>query len=256
MHGFRTRDTRVTRSIRFPGGPRRDRLGPMMNSYKRLRLFVVLLLAVAALMPGCRRQARATGRELRQPEVKTVSPYGVTLDPDASPQLVTYVLLRALKDDVRAPDAAAREAALDTQFDLCAAEHIGKANVLRYEPAEHLDRWVRRWAPVASRYADSFGDDWEQASNKLVLRGPTIGPSGEADRCEVLREVEEPAGTSTSRVVLAVRLVQERGYWRVLSVGYDAPHRSLAERGGVRMVPSAPRPVNGPPPEPEPASDD
>ena len=233
-------------------------LDPMMYRCKQSRWVLVLLLALGVLPTGCGRQAHVTGRELRSLKVKTVTPYGVLLDPDASPQSVTYALLRALKDDVQAADAEARERALDIQFDLCAVELIGKANVFRYEPAEHLDHWVRRWAPTVSRYVDAFETDLEQASKQLVLRGPTIGPSGELDRCEVLREVEDPSATGTSKVVLAVRLVLEQGYWRVLSVGYDAPHRSLSERGGVRIMSAAPRPVNGPPPVPpaEPASDD
>lgn len=230
-----------------------------MCRYQRFRWVFVLLLAAGALTSGCRHHARMTGRELRHPEIKTVSPYGVTLGPDASPQLVAFVLLRALSEDVHAANHEARERALDVQFDLCAVEHIGRMNVFKSDPDEHLNLRVRRWAPAVSRYVDAFETDWEQASKQLVLRGPTIGPEGEANLCEVLREVEDPAGTSTSRVVLAVRLVRTQGYWRVLSVGYDSPRRSLAQHSrGVTVMPRAPTPVNGPPPAPpaEPVSDD
>jgi len=82
---------------------------------------LVLGVALATIATGCGRDARLTGKQLREPDVRTITAYDVTLDHDASPKEVVYVLLRAIADDYAAgDDHEARESALDKQFAVAA----------------------------------------------------------------------------------------------------------------------------------------
>ena len=93
---------------------------------------VVLPVLAAALLVGstaCRRDVRLADKKLRNPTVKAVSAYGMTLDEQASPQQVAFATLRAIRDDFLAPDREAREKALDIQFELCAANKISERNI-------------------------------------------------------------------------------------------------------------------------------
>ncbi|MBU0719483.1 MAG: hypothetical protein KJ749_14655, partial [Planctomycetes bacterium] len=92
---------------------------------------VLVLLGVVvgnsvALAAGCESAGagRLANRKVEKPEVRTVTHYGMTLDEDASPEEVAFVLLRAIRDDFYAADLASREAAIDMQLDVCAANEM------------------------------------------------------------------------------------------------------------------------------------
>jgi len=181
------------------------------------------------LWGGCSRDVRLAGRKLRSVTVGTATHYGVTLDQNASPQQVTYVLLRAIRDDFLARSEPEREAALDKQFDICAANRIAARNRVPANRDELIYNVVYRWTPTVSHYAHDFETEWGKAQERFVLKGPRPlrGSNNGPMECEVLTEVDDPGGDPNARVVLAVYLVQDNGFWRVLHLGFDTRRRSI-----------------------------
>jgi len=178
---------------------------------------------------GCSRDARLSGQKIRKATVKTVTHYGITLDEKASPEQVAYVMLRAIRDDVSAGDRQQRDAALDKQFDLCAANAIEERNTTSTSRDEYIHGVVYHWAPTLSHYVADFENDWEKAKPRLVRRDPKAGsPSaGGLPETEVLMEVGDPTGDPNARAVVIIWLVKDSGYWRVTHPGFDHEHRSI-----------------------------
>ena len=87
--------------------------------------------ALLVLAGACDRDARLAGRNLRNVTVRSVTHYDTTLDKNASPKQVTYVLLRAIRDDFKARTREEREAALDKQFDVSAGGVLTGARASR-----------------------------------------------------------------------------------------------------------------------------
>jgi hypothetical protein len=188
-----------------------------------------LAAALTAGLTACRRDARLADKKLRNPMVKPVSAYGMTLDEQSSPKQVAFATLRAIRDDFLAPDREAREKALDTQFALCAANKISEKNITSLSREEWLYEVVSKWTPTVSHYVPDFPVDWEKAEKRLKLRGPIESAEG-ATTCDVLMEVDNvKAGRDpNARVVLVVWLVKDSGFWRVTHLGFDA---NMAARG-------------------------
>lgn len=200
-----------------------------------IRVWFQLSLALglgAALWLACGRDARLADRKLRRPEVKTVTHYGVTLDKNASPKQVAYVLLRAIRDDVLTKTDEQRQHALDIQFDVCAAGEIQKINPTSLTPDEFVFQVVHRWTPTVSHYVRDFEMEWEEADARLVTARPRTakGSANDADQRQVLMEVKDPSGEPNAQVVLVIWLVRDEGYWRVSRLGFDPRRRSLKTR--------------------------
>jgi hypothetical protein len=49
--------------------------------------------------------------------------------------------------------------------------------------------------------------------------------------CEVLMEVDDPSGDPNARVVMIVYLARDKGFWRVLHLGFDQTRRSIGDWG-------------------------
>lgn len=195
---------------------------------------MALLPAVGAGLVGwggCSRDVRLADRKIRSATVGTVTYYGTTLDRDASPEQVTYVLLRAIRDDFLAKTDEVREAAIDKEFDLCAADVIADRNRLQISRDEFIQNVVYRWTPTVSHYVHDFETDWEKARERFVLSGPrpVKGGGGDSRECEVFMEVDDPGGDPNARVVMAVYLAQDDGYWRVLHLGFDPRSRKIGD---------------------------
>ena len=147
-----------------------------MNTRQRTngRLLTASTIATAvtvmgvALPGGCKRDVRLADHQVRHPEVRTVSHYGLTLDESATPQQVSYVLLRAIHDDFTAETKDDREHALDVQFDLCAAGAIAKRNPTGLPRDEYLYTVIYRWTPTVAHYVQSFPTDWDKAKTRFV----------------------------------------------------------------------------------------
>ena len=202
-------------------------------------VFAAFVLS-SALVGGCKRASHLADFNLRHPEVKTVSHYGVTLDKDASPKQVAYVLLRAISDDLQADSREAREKALDVQFDLCAANVLRKGNGHRLSDDEFLYEAVRRWAPTVAYYAADLPADWESAQERLIVKGASGAGGATQEKQLALIQLADPSGDPNATVVLFISMVKDAGYWRVEALAFDPGHRKLATRASV--VDPAPTP--------------
>jgi hypothetical protein len=161
----------------------------------------------------------------------------LTLDEKASPEMVVYALLVAIRDDVRAgEDVAAREKAVDRQFHLSAPEQIAKQDPRIGLPAhERVEGVVWSWAPTLGYYAGDFPETWESAQGRMAIRpsgGGGAGSEGAGPDARVVKiQLSDPSGADGASVVAQFRLVQEKGFWRVVQVGFDKTRRALKVGG-------------------------
>ncbi len=202
----------------------------MMTVEKRYRLWVTLITGFA-LCPwgGCSRDVRLAGRDVRSVTVGPVDSYGMRLDEEATPEQVTYVLLRAIRDDFLASTPQQRKTALDIQFDICAANVLRGKNRKGMSRDEFVYNVVYRWTPAVSHYVENFETDWELAKARFVRGGPEPANGSDTDpkKCTVLMELEDPSGEPDARVVMIVWLARDSGFWRVLHLGFDPRRRSI-----------------------------
>jgi hypothetical protein len=199
--------------------------------------------ACAGWLPACSKNTTLRGETVRHVVVGTVTDQGIVLDENATPKQVTYVLLRAIRDDVLADgDREAREAAFDRQLNVCAPEAIfghyrrffGSYPVERDESGH---KCVRAWAPTLARYVGSFDLDWPTAEQRLVQLKPRTSSTEDRQSVSVLLEAADPnpdiAGDAS--VVIRIELAQENGFWRVSHVGF---HPRLRHLGRAPRSPS------------------
>lgn len=186
-----------------------------------------------AVWCGCGGDARLAGQRIRSVTVRSVAHYGVTLDQQASPEQVAYVLLRAVRDDVVAKSREERDTALDKQFDLCAATVIQNKNRTSLPRDEFIHSVVYHWAPTVSHYVSDFETEWDKAAARFVRRDlkPVKDSKNGAKECEVAMELADPNGDPKARVVMVVWMVQDGGFWRVTHLGFDPTKRSVGNKG-------------------------
>jgi hypothetical protein len=184
-----------------------------------------------AVWCGCGGDARLAGHKIRSATVRSVTHYGVTLDQQAAPQQVAFVVLRAIRDDVSAKTKEDREAALDKQFDVCAANVLQKRNRTSMPRDEFVHSVVYHWAPTVSHYVGDFETDWSKAAARLVRTKPNTDSKANADETEVYMELADPSGDPKARVVMVIWMVQDGGFWRVTHLGFDSTKRSVGNKG-------------------------
>ncbi len=187
----------------------------------------VTAAVVMAVWCGCSGDARLADKKVRSATVRSATHYGVTLDQQATPEQVAFVLLRAIRDDVSAESKQDRETALDVQFDLCAANAIQKKNPTTMPRDEFIHNVVYHWAPTVSHYVSDFDTEWEKASARLVRAKLTTDSKGNPEECEVLMELSDPSGNPNARVVMVIWMARDEGYWRVMHLGFDPTRRSI-----------------------------
>ena len=175
--------------------------------------------------------------------VTTVTAYGQTLDADATPQQVAFVLMRSLRDDVEAAQAHDRKAqreAFRTTFALAACSMIDERLAETYarpvadsdasEPIvmkERVYEIVNHWAPIVAYYVGSFPRDFEQAADRM--RVVKIGPDD--GTAMVLYPVQHDPDQAAhgEPVLLEIELVKESAtdgpqrFWRVARVAFRGP---------------------------------
>jgi hypothetical protein len=180
---------------------------------------------------GCSRDVRLAGKNIRSVTVKPVTLYGVSLDENATPKDVVYVLLRAIREDFEAQTPEAREAALDKQFDICAANAIEARNRGSFDRDEFVHNVVYRWTPTVAHYVGDFETERSKASARLIRRvsKATAGDGARFEETEVLMEVNDPSGDPSARVVMVVWLAKDKGMWRVVHLGFDPHTRSISD---------------------------
>lgn len=191
----------------------------------------MLALALAVLSSGCQKQV-----EVPPMEVKTVEAYGQTLDENATPQQVAYVLLHSIRDDFEAAqrhDRQAQRAAFETTFSLAAyKEMIRRFEKSFGQKAAEGQAWDRKlydiiyhWTPLVSHYVGSIEEDFDKATAKMQA---TTGADGQAARVFVPL-MHNPTASSPAeqgRVILEIDMVKEQAtsgtgsYWRVARLDY------------------------------------
>ncbi len=196
---------------------------------------VVGLTATAAgalaVWCGCGGDARLAGQKIRSATVRSVTHYGVTLDQQAKPEQVAFVLLRAIRDDVSAKSKEEREAALDKQFDLCAANVLQIKNRTSMPRDEFVHSVVYHWTPTVSHYVGDFETEWGKAAARLVRTKPNTDSKASPEETEVYLELADPSGDPKASVVMVIWMVQDGGFWRVTHLGFDPTKRSVGNKG-------------------------
>jgi len=200
-----------------------------------LGLFATLLGST-----GCTKHTQ----DIPKPKVETVTAYNVTLDQDATPEQVAYVLLRALADDVTAAQAhehKKQKEALNLTFSLAAYAQIEKQviqteNLTRAKKIdslgdlrnEKLYKFVKYWAPIVAHYIKSFDTNPVTAAKKMKVHLTSDGTIA-----NVLYPVShDPTETDPAKqqtAVLNIKMVKEKAgaisYWRVARLGYQPRQR-------------------------------
>lgn len=178
----------------------------------------VILLSLV----GCK-ETRTAGKEIYEPAVETVTCYGVQLGPGAPPEDVVYVLLQAVAEKRQAvldSDDQAKENATRTLVSLAAPEKImeefrkrfpsGKGAAFR--PAVRINEMARSWGPALAHYTGCFVKDHDALVAKM-----TRIPQSES-QVTVSFPVHEDRYQSSA--LLLVRLIKEKGYWRIWKLEY------------------------------------
>lgn len=191
------------------------------------------------LTGGCNRDVRLDDQKVRSVTVRSVTLYGVTLGEQASPEQVAFAVLRAIREDFEATTAKEREAALDKQFDLCAANEIQAKNHGSLERDPFVHNVVFRWTPTVSHYVGDFETEWDKAEPRLIRRtaAPTKNAKTGAPEIEIAMEVVDPSGDANARVVMSIWMAKDKGFWRVLHLGFDPKIRSLKTTDASKILP-------------------
>ena len=167
-------------------------------------------VVAGGLCPGCGRDVRLSGRNVRTVVVKPVSLFGQTLDQAATPEQVVFAALQAIREDFRATTPTERDAALVKQFDLCAANILKAKNKSSLSGDEFVFNVVYRWTPTVAHYIGSFPTDWETARARLVKRDvrtaekpKVLGTLPEPEEVEVAFEARPRRGELTVRALVS-----------------------------------------------------
>lgn len=214
--------------------------------HRAIHVTYVACLALAALpLCGCGRDARFVGKNLPTDlTVRPVTHYGLTLDDKATPEQVGFVLLRAMKEDFAAKDPEARKAAMNILYDITAMEDILALHPASLNPADSIYTVVKNWTPTVAHYAAQLPTEWESAKDRLTTTKPHPSKTGRVGvmECQVLFQFDDPQGDTNGRVVFFGALVQDKGLWRVRSVGFFPNRRVLASKNkdGANQPTAAP----------------
>jgi hypothetical protein len=192
----------------------------------------------ALIAMGCGRDARLTGHKIRDVTVGPVAAYDRTLDKDASPRDVVFVLLKAIVDDYDAGhDKSKREAALDTQFAVCAPDRIVEARLKaggqsesafdEQERNETVFRAVYHWAPIVGHYCESFRADYATLSDRMLVKPNPVDPN----EVRVLLNVHhpDPKQSPNADAVAEIALTKQNGFWRIWWVGWEPGMRDWTQ---------------------------
>ncbi|MFQ5491578.1 MAG: hypothetical protein ACE5GE_12740 [Phycisphaerae bacterium] len=191
-------------------------------------------LATAIGLAGCGDDARLADHAIPSVEVRTVSDGGVELNVEADPKDVAFVLLRAIRDDVRAgKDRQARRAAVLREMDVCDPDYIYELyrQTMGRQAVYSRDDWVYKrvylWAPIVAHYVGSFDFDQATARSLMVVRPTPQAQRWPGETVTVDLQAVDPQGDPAAAVVVRIWLHKHAtGHWRVFQVGF-APFRHL-----------------------------
>lgn len=201
-------------------------------------------LTAALLLTGVLAGCTEPHEDLPPAEVKIVTAYGQTLDESATPEQVTYVLLRSLAEDVKAarvmpPHRQEQKAANRITWSIAAVNTIenrlietlhdstkgqAKPSSLGKDRDQQIYKVVNYWAPIVAYYVDSFDTDFEKAASRMRVQ---VAPDNQAAHVYYdVWHVEQQGQASVGRPVrldieLALEEAGGKTYWRVARVGYE-----------------------------------
>ena len=194
---------------------------------------------MSGILTGCKDPTLAD-KEIPPVSIGPVqTPYGVTLDENATPADVAYVFFRAAKDDYLAAQEARREdqkKAFHLQIALAAADDISNATNQLYARKslpvqrsrdEAVYLLARVWAPTIAHYINNFSDDRSVMQAKMVtgnLQSGSASQPARSGRVNVLLDVSR----DDSNARIQVSMIQQTGgdgkrYWRISEVGFADP---------------------------------
>ncbi|MCG3130264.1 MAG: hypothetical protein FLDDKLPJ_01018 [Phycisphaerae bacterium] len=223
-----------------------------MKSQTKRGWFLLLAAGVFGSATGCGRDARLAGKQVRDVQVRAVEHFGIRLDAAASAEQVVEVLVRALHADVNAPTRADRDAAIDIQLDVCAAETLSRSKHAGRTREEWLYQGVSSWAPAVAHYLRGDESRLSAVLGSVVAVEHEDGGEPVAEARLTLSDPADPSGG----VYAIVRLVREIAaggsgseaakFWRVSGV-YFQPGRRPApapQSNTAHDVASEARPAN------------
>lgn len=205
----------------------------LRGAESEIRNFVLLctLMIGCVSLIGCAGTEEVPVNEYLPEEQEPFEAFGIRFDQGATPQQVTYALLKAIHQDCRAGfNHVKRKEALRLQCKLAHVDFLRQKVAKRSRRrAGAVDdtvlRLIRGWAPILNYYAEYFDDDFAQAQTRMkppvrkAQRSPEmlyvnyVLPAGRfGGPAELARGV-------TIRVTLAKT---SKGYWRVVRVGYGS----------------------------------
>jgi len=188
----------------------------------------LLVISVTIALSGCTAED-----QIPVAKAEVVTAYGLTLDENAEPKQVAYVLLRSLADDVKAAQRfkhAEQKEALHQTFALAAHSEmerrllailktVKKDASLGDERDKKLYEIVDKWAPIVAHYVNSFDTELDAALAKMKSRD-----SADGKRVHVYYPVAHEADAAEPEQVLDIELAEEPAgnvsYWRVARIDY------------------------------------
>jgi len=192
-------------------------------------------------------------------DVKVVDAYGVRLDELATPQQVTYVLLRSLRDDVLAAQSGDRERqkeAFRITFSLAAYSDIEKRLLSMTDQSDRNKASTRRihdvinhWAPIVGHYVRSFDLDEKTAVSRM--RTLNMPDNSAVILYEVVHDPKSSDPADRKPVILEVTLVREKAtegsqeYVRVARGDFRGLAHRPATTGPAATQPATSQPVGG-----------
>lgn len=183
-----------------------------------------LLLAV-----GCARNSNPVPADYIPDELEPTEAYGMVLDAESSPRLVSWALLQALKADVEAgTDENARHAAWKVQCQLAnapAIEDFASQLIVQrhYDPDEFAFDLITGWGPIVGYYVGYWDQDFESASTHMSVIAGAKKDDYDIRHVEYALDSESDGGPPGLMIGVTIRISLARGpsgFWRVYKVGY------------------------------------
>ncbi len=188
------------------------------------------------LAAGCRSDAPSPAREFLPPGNEVVVAYDLTLDAQATPEQVAWVLLQALREDLRHPVGSSpwREVmALECRLadvELLRAQLTGAR--LTAEEREHfIYDLVKNWAAKVHYYAPGLEGEFAAARRRMtVAQAVDLKlPAGHQQVCQVAYTAgRDPADPPAAAVVVIKMSRSPADLWRVYQVHIQPPARPVS----------------------------
>ncbi len=188
------------------------------------------------ILCGCVNRQAPQAADYLPPSNEVVTAYGVTLDENETPEQTVWVLLMAIRDDVRTKiNTPQWQKLMKLQCRLANIELLRSSSAVskrasREKSEEIFFKVVKGWAPALNYYAEHFDDTLEAAMARMSSRSDTDKSLPEdnqtiqvVDYVLTAQQSDSPAGLN-SGVTIRFRLSKtQKGYWRVYKLILGPP---------------------------------